>query len=66
MLQLLLSERISIRDLPTIIEGIAEVSSGMRNPREIAEHVRARLARQICAQFSNMQGVPVSYTHLCV
>ncbi len=57
VLQLLLSERISIRDLPTIIEGIAEVSSGMRNPREIAEHVRARLARQICAQFSNMQGV---------
>jgi flagellar biosynthesis protein FlhA len=57
VLQLLLSERISIRDLPTIIEGIAEVSSGMRNPRDIAEHVRVRLARQICAQFSNMQGV---------
>jgi flagellar biosynthesis protein FlhA len=57
VLQLLLSERISIRDLPTIIEGIAEVSASVRNPREIAEHVRARLARQICAQFSDGNGV---------
>jgi len=57
VLQLLLSERISIRDLPTIIEGIAEVSATVRNPRDIAEHVRARLARQICAQFANPQGV---------
>ncbi|MCO5091563.1 flagellar biosynthesis protein FlhA [Bosea sp. (in: a-proteobacteria)] len=57
VLQLLLAERISIRDLATIIEGIAEVSANMRNPRDIAEHVRVRLARQICAQFANMQGV---------
>ena len=56
VLQLLLSERISIRDLSTIIEGIAEAAGGLKNPRDIAEHVRARLARQICAQFSNMQG----------
>ncbi|KQU51642.1 flagellar biosynthesis protein FlhA [Bosea sp. Leaf344] len=56
VLQLLLSERISIRDLGTIIEGIAEVAGGLKNPREIAEHVRSRLARQICAQFSNGQG----------
>ncbi|WP_244491513.1 flagellar biosynthesis protein FlhA [Bosea sp. Root381] len=56
VLQLLLSERISIRDLGTIVEGIAEVAGSMRNPRDIAEHVRMRLARQICAQFSNGQG----------
>jgi flagellar biosynthesis protein FlhA len=56
VLQLLLSERISIRDLATIVEGIAEVAGSVRNPRDIAEHVRMRLARQICAQFSNMQG----------
>ncbi len=56
VLQLLLSERISIRDLATIVEGIAEVAGSMKNPREIAEHVRMRLARQICAQFSNGQG----------
>jgi len=56
VLQILLSERISIRDLGTIIEGIAEVAGGLKNPRDIAEHVRMRLARQICAQFSNGQG----------
>jgi flagellar biosynthesis protein FlhA len=56
VLQLLLSERISIRDLGTIVEGIAEVAGSVRNPRDIAEHVRVRLARQICAQFSNQHG----------
>jgi flagellar biosynthesis protein FlhA len=56
VLQLLLAERVSIRDLATIIEGIAEVAGSIKNPRDIAEHVRTRLARQICAQFSNGQG----------
>lgn len=49
VLQTLLSERISIRDLPTILEGIAEVAGAGRSPRLIAEHVRTRLARQLCA-----------------
>ena len=48
VLQALLNERISIRDLPTILEGIAEVAGG-RSPQAIAEHVRQRLARQLCA-----------------
>jgi flagellar biosynthesis protein FlhA len=49
ILQTLLSERISIRDLPTILEGIAEIASPGRTPQMIAEHVRSRLARQLCA-----------------
>ncbi len=49
VLQTLLSERISIRDLPTILEGIAEVAGG-RSAQAIAEHVRSRLSRQLCAQ----------------
>jgi len=49
VLQLLLGERISIRDLATILEGIAEVASSGRSTQMIAEHVRSRLARQICA-----------------
>jgi flagellar biosynthesis protein FlhA len=49
VLQTLLSERISIRDLPTILEGIAEFAGAGRTTQMIAEHVRARLARQICA-----------------
>jgi flagellar biosynthesis protein FlhA len=49
VLQTLLSERISIRDLPTILDGIAEAAGTGRTPQMIAEHVRSRLARQLCA-----------------
>jgi flagellar biosynthesis protein FlhA len=52
VLQLLLAERVSIRDLATILEGIADAIPLTRNPAMLAEHVRARLARQICAQYS--------------
>ncbi len=52
VLQNLLTERISIRDLSTILEGIADGISFTRNPSALAEHVRARLARQICAQYT--------------
>jgi len=47
VLQNLLGERISIRDLPTILEGISEACGYSRNISIITEHVRARLARQI-------------------
>jgi flagellar biosynthesis protein FlhA len=47
ILQNLLGERISIRDLPTILEGIAEAVSFTHNVNSITEHVRARLSRQI-------------------
>ncbi|MCO5130048.1 MAG: flagellar biosynthesis protein FlhA [Xanthobacteraceae bacterium] len=56
VLQLLLAERISIRDLSTILEGIADALSFSRNPATIVEHVRARLARQICAQNTSVNG----------
>ncbi|MCB2091735.1 MAG: flagellar biosynthesis protein FlhA [Alphaproteobacteria bacterium] len=47
ILQNLLSERISIRDLPTIMEGISEASGYTQNIVMVTEHVRTRLARQI-------------------
>jgi len=56
VLQILLAERVSIRDLSTILEGIAEGISATRSPVILAEHVRARLARQICAQFVGGNG----------
>jgi flagellar biosynthesis protein FlhA len=56
VLQLLLAERISIRDLPTILEGIADALAFTRNPTYLVEHVRARLARQICAQHTSPAG----------
>jgi len=48
VLQTLLSERVSIRDLPAILEGIAEAVGHTKNAMYITEHVRARLARQLC------------------
>src|SRR5450432_3640970 len=56
VLQLLLAERISIRDLSTILEGIADALAFSRNPAAMVEHVRARLARQICAQNTTGNG----------
>ncbi len=56
VLQILLAERISIRDLATILEGIADGLPATRNPANLAEHVRARLSRQLCAQHSSPAG----------
>jgi flagellar biosynthesis protein FlhA len=56
ILQNLLAERISIRDLPTILEGVYEACGNTRNVMMITEHVRARLARQISNMNTNDQG----------
>ena len=56
VLQTLLSEKISIRDLPTILEGISEATAVTRNLSLIAEHVRSRLARQISDANTNELG----------
>jgi flagellar biosynthesis protein FlhA len=56
VLQLLLAERVSIRDLPTILEGIADAIAVTRNPASLVEHVRARLSRQLCAQYTSPAG----------
>jgi len=55
-LQNLLAERVSIRDLPTILEGVSEACGNTRNVMMITEHVRSRLARQISDQSINEQG----------
>ncbi len=47
VLQNLLNERVSVRDLPTILEGISEACAITRNVLMISEHVRARLSRQL-------------------
>jgi flagellar biosynthesis protein FlhA len=56
VLQNLLSERVSIRDLSSILEGIAEACSHSRNVMVITEHVRTRLARQISDTHAGAQG----------
>lgn len=57
ILQNLVAERVSVRDLPTILEGVAEATNYTKNPAMITEHVRSRLARQICNQNVNTHGV---------
>ncbi len=53
VLQNLLAERVSIRDLPTILEGISEATGITRNLSAISEHVRSRLSRQISDSNTN-------------
>jgi len=57
VLQALLVERVSIRDLPTILEGIAEATGFTQNIVSITEHVRTRLGRQLCAAYANFDGL---------
>ena len=47
ILQNMLAERVSIRDLPTILEAVTEAATYTKNVNAITEHVRARLSRQI-------------------
>lgn len=57
VLQNLLQERVSIRDLPTILEGISEAVSTTHSLMMITEHVRARLSRQLSNAYANEFGV---------
>ena len=56
VLQNLLVERVSVRDLPTILEGISEACGFSRNISVITEHVRTRLSRQISEANTNEAG----------
>lgn len=59
ILQNLLSEGVSIRDLPTILEGIAEAAPLTHNLTQVTEHVRARLARQISTAHARDGAIPI-------
>jgi len=60
VLQSLLAERVSIRNLPTIVEAIAEAVGWTRHITLITEHVRTRLGPQICQGLAGPDGfVPV-------
>ena len=60
ILQNLLREHVSIRDLSTIIEAISEASRSMQNIALVSEHVRTRLARQISHANTNAEGyIPI-------
>ncbi len=50
VLQALLKERVSIRDLGSILEGLAEAAPHTSSITNLVEAVRSRLARQLCWQ----------------
>jgi flagellar biosynthesis protein FlhA len=55
VLRLLLEERVSIRNLPLILEAVAEARS-FGSPEAICEHVRRRLGFQITAEIQREDG----------
>ncbi len=55
VLRLLLAERVSIRNLPLILEAIAE-ARGLGTPEAITEHVRRRLGFQLVAALKRPDG----------
>lgn len=57
ILQNLLAERISVRDLSAILEGVAEAAAYTKNLTQITEHVRSRLSRQLCNQYTGANGM---------
>ncbi|MBK1622017.1 flagellar biosynthesis protein FlhA [Afifella marina] len=52
VLKLLLTERVSIRNLHLILEALAEIVPHARRSEQIAEHVRMRMAQQICGDLA--------------
>jgi flagellar biosynthesis protein FlhA len=56
VLRLLLEERVSVRNLPLILEAIAEARVPGSGPEQITEHVRQRLGFQILAELRREDG----------
>ncbi|MFN7977189.1 MAG: flagellar biosynthesis protein FlhA [Vicinamibacterales bacterium] len=51
VLRQLLRERVSIRDLTTILEAIADAAPGAKDAEAVAEAVRAAIGRSICRPY---------------
>jgi len=56
VLRLLLEERVSIRNMPLILESIAEARMRTTSPELITEHVRQRLGFQLVAEMKREDG----------
>jgi flagellar biosynthesis protein FlhA len=57
VLQNLVHERISIRDLLSILEALADCAPMSKDPEILTEYARQRLARSICRMYQNEQGI---------
>jgi flagellar biosynthesis protein FlhA len=56
VLRLLLAERVSVRNLPLILESIAEVRGALGSPEAVCEHVRQKLGFQLVAELKREDG----------
>jgi len=56
VLRLLLKEQISIRDLKTILETLADWAPTVKHPEKLAEFVRRRLSRSITSKYLSPEG----------
>lgn len=56
VLRLLLDEQVSIRNLPLILEAVAEARMAHTTPEAICEHVRHRLGFQLVAEMKRPDG----------
>ena len=56
VLQNLLRERVSIRNLETILEVLADFGPRTKDTEVLTEYVRQALARQICADYTDEEG----------
>lgn len=57
VLQLLVRENVSIRDMLTIVETLGDFGGGVKNPEMLAEYVREKLSRSIVRPYLDSQGV---------
>jgi len=57
VLQNLLRERVSVRDLVTILEGVSDAARTTRDPDVLTEHARRALARSLTQQHRDADGV---------
>jgi flagellar biosynthesis protein FlhA len=56
VLRQLLRERVSIRDLATILEAIADAATVSKDPDTVTESVRTAMGRAICRAYQNDKG----------
>jgi flagellar biosynthesis protein FlhA len=56
VLQALVSEGVSIRDLPAILNALADQAVYMKDPVALTEHVRVALRRRICQRYQSEDG----------
>ena len=56
VLRLLVGEQVSIRNMPLILESVAEIRPHMPQPESICEHVRHRLGFQLIADLRRADG----------